>query len=302
MGSCVLAWPDADLAIARAAASRGIPYVLSTMSTTSMEELARSVDGPLWFQLYVFKNYQFNRDLLRRAEASGYSTLVVTVDLQTGGKREKDMRNGMSIPLKPSLHHLIEGMMRPGWSFRFLRGRTPEFANIRGYAGDNNAGLTIAARAARDPDDGFTFEKFRRLRDWWKGKMIVKGVLHAQDAADFVAAGADGIWVSNHGGRQLDSAISSIKALPMIRAAVGERVPVLVDSGVRRGMDAIKSRALGANAVGIGRAAVFGVSAGQAGVSRVLDILIDEIENGMKLSGSTNYVDIDSHLLSPDCG
>lgn len=297
MGSCMLAWPGADLAIARAAAARGIPYVLSTMSTTAIETLAGAVDGPLWFQLYVFRNYDFNRDLLERAARAGYSTLVVTVDLQAGGKREKDLRNRISIPLRPSISHLVQGAMRPGWSMRFLRGGRPEFENVRGYAGGDSAGLTIAARAARDLDDGFTVESFKRLRDWWKGRVIVKGVLHPADAVAFVDAGADGIWVSNHGGRQLDSAVSSIDALGPIHRAVGDRVPLLLDSGVRRGMDAIKARARGASAVGIGRAAVYGVTAGEAGVGRVLDILIDEIANGLKLSGMPRFSAIGPDLI-----
>ncbi|MET3581485.1 isopentenyl diphosphate isomerase/L-lactate dehydrogenase-like FMN-dependent dehydrogenase [Mesorhizobium robiniae] len=246
-----------DLANGRTAAARGIPYTLSTMATTSIERMARAVQGPLWFQLYVLKDFEFNRQLVRRAEETGYSTLVVTVDLQAGGKREKDLRNGISIPLRPSPHHFWEGLAHPGWSLRLLRGGLPQFENIGGYLGDTSAGLTIAARVGANLHAGFDWDDFRRIRDWWKGRLLVKGVLHAGDAACLVAAGADGIWVSNHGGRQLDGAISSVDALPAVRHALGSEVPILIDSGIRTGMDVIKAGASGASAAAIGRAALF---------------------------------------------
>ncbi|QKC95687.1 alpha-hydroxy acid oxidase [Mesorhizobium sp. NZP2298] len=298
MGSCALVWPQADIAIARAATARGIPYTLSTMSTTSIERMARAVQGPLWFQLYVLREFDFNRELVRRAEEFGYSTLVVTVDLQAGGKREKDLRNGISIPLRPSPRHLWEGMLHPGWSLRLLRGGLPQFENVRGYLGDTSAGLTIAARVGGNLHAGFDWDDFRRIRDWWKGRLLVKGVLHPADAAGLVAAGADGIWVSNHGGRQLDSAISSIDALPAIRQAVAAEVPILIDSGIRTGMDVIKARARGAAASAIGRAALFGAAAGEAGVARVLDILLDDIANGVKLAGTPAFSQIGPDLIA----
>ncbi|QKC89327.1 alpha-hydroxy-acid oxidizing protein [Mesorhizobium sp. NZP2234] len=298
MGSCALVWPRADTAIARAATARGIPYTLSTMSTTSIERMARAVQGPLWFQLYVLREFDFNRELVRRAEEFGYSTLVVTVDLQAGGKREKDLRNGISIPLRPSPRHLWEGMLHPGWSLRLLRGGLPRFENVRGYLGDTGAGLTIAARVGGNLHAGFDWDDFRRIRDWWKGRLLVKGVLHPADAAGLVAAGADGIWVSNHGGRQLDSAISSIDALPAIRQAVAAEVPILIDSGIRTGMDVIKARARGAAAAAIGRAALFGAAAGEAGVARVLDILLDDIANGLRLAGMPAFSQIGPDLIA----
>ncbi|WP_226578995.1 alpha-hydroxy acid oxidase [Acuticoccus sediminis] len=299
MGSCMLAYPQADLAIARAAAARGLPYTLSTMSTTAIEDMARAVDGPLWFQLYPFRDYDFNFDLMRRAAGAGFETLVVTVDLKAAGKRERDARNAMSIPLRLTVRHLMEGMSRPGWAMRFLAGGKPDFANVRGYAGAAESGLTIAARAARDLDSAMTFDGIRRLRDAWKGPLHVKGVLDAAEAKALVEAGADGIWVSNHGGRQLDSAVASIDALPAIRAAVGPDVPLVIDSGVRRGMDIIKARAAGATISAVGRAAIYGVTAGEAGVGRVLDILLDEIRNGMMLAGTPDYRGIGADLLAP---
>ncbi|TPM30909.1 alpha-hydroxy acid oxidase [Mesorhizobium sp. B2-3-4] len=298
MGSCALVRPGADIAIARAAAARGIPYTLSTMSTTGIERMAKAVEGPLWFQLYVLKDFDFNRQLVQRAQEAGYSTLVVTVDLQAGGKREKDLRNGISIPLRPSARHLLEGILHPAWSLRLLRGGLPQFENVRGYLGDTSAGLTIAARVGANLHAGFDWDDFRRIRDWWKGRLVVKGVLHAGDAASLVAASADGIWLSNHGGRQLDGAISSIDALPAIRHALGADVPILIDSGIRTGMDVIKAGASGARAAAIGRAALFGAVAGEAGVTRVLEILLEEIANGLKLAGTPAFSRIGPDLIA----
>ncbi|MGT2466996.1 alpha-hydroxy acid oxidase [Mesorhizobium atlanticum] len=299
MGSCALVRPGADIAIATAAAARGIPYTLSTMATTGIEQMARAVEGPLWFQLYVLKDFDFNRRLVRQAEDFGYSALVVTVDLQTGGKREKDLRNGISIPLRPSLRHMIEGVAHPAWSFRLLRGGFPQFENVRGYLGDTSAGLTIAARVGRNLHAGFDWNDFRTIRGWWKGPLIVKGVLHPDDAARLIAEGADGIWVSNHGGRQLDGAVASIDATGAVHAAIGGRTPVLIDSGIRTGMDVIKARARGAAASAIGRAALFGAVAGQAGVERVLDILLDEIATGLKLCGVPGFHQLGPDLIAP---
>ncbi|MDG4893469.1 alpha-hydroxy acid oxidase [Mesorhizobium sp. WSM4976] len=299
MGSCALVRPGADIAIATAAAARGIPYTLSTMATTGIEQMARAVEGPLWFQLYVLKDFDFNRRLVRQAEDFGYSALVVTVDLQTGGKREKDLRNGISIPLRPSLRHMIEGVVHPAWSFRLLRGGFPQFSNVRGYLGDTSAGLTIAARVGRNLHAGFDWNDFRTIRGWWKGPLIVKGVLHPDDAARLIAEGADGIWVSNHGGRQLDGAVASIDATGAVHAAIGGRTPVLIDSGIRTGMDVIKARARGAAASAIGRAALFGAVAGQAGVERVLDILLDEIATGLKLCGVQGFHQLGPDLIAP---
>lgn len=299
MGSCALVRPGADIAIATAAAARGIPYTLSTMATTGIERMARAVEGPLWFQLYVLKDFDFNRRLVRQAEEFGYSALVVTVDLQTGGKREKDLRNGISIPLRPSLRHMIEGIAHPAWSLRLLRGGLPQFENVRGDLGDTSAGLTIAARVGRNLHAGFDWNDFRSIRDWWKGPLIVKGVLHPDDAVRLIAEGADGIWVSNHGGRQLDGAVASIDATSAVHAAVGGRAPILIDSGIRTGMDVIKAKARGATASAIGRAALFGAVAGQAGVERVLDILLEEIATGLKLCGVPGFQLVGPDLIAP---
>ena len=286
MGSCMLAWPNADIAIARAAAAHGLPYTLSTMSNTAMETMADAVQGELWFQLYVLKDRSFNEQLVERAWAAGYSALVVTVDLQAGGKRERDLKNGISIPLQISLKQVISGMTHPGWAWQMLRNGSPQFQNVKGYMGQQNADLTIAAKVGQSLDAAFSWEDLSRLRDKWKGKLLVKGVEHPLDAARLVTLGVDSVWISNHGGRQLDGALATADALPGITKALAGKVDVIIDSGVRRGVDILKARALGAQAVAVGRAVLFGAAvAGEEGARHALQILIDELQLSMKLSG-----------------
>lgn len=292
MGSCMLAWPQADIAIARAAAAHGLPYTLSTMSTTSIERMARAVQGTLWFQLYVLKDQDFNLQLIDRAHAHGYRALVVTVDLQAGGKREKDYRNGITIPLRPSWRLLRDGMTHPAWAWQLLRGGLPTFENVAGYGGMADNGLPIAARVGQSLDDAFDWDKLARMRDRWPGRLLVKGVEHPEDARRLVAMGVDGIWISNHGGRQLDGALATADALPMIAQAV-PGVPLIIDSGVRRGVDIFKARALGAAGAAVGRAVLFGAAvAGEAGAHRALQILIDELKLSMKLAGAPALADL----------
>ena len=298
MGSCALAWPEADVAIARAATALGIPYTLSTMATTGIERMADSVQGRLWFQLYVLRDRPMTNRLVDRANAAGYETLVVTVDLPAGGKRERDLRNGISVPLRMTGRHLLEGIAHPGWAMRMLRGGMPEFENVRGLLGDESAGLTIAARVGQNLDAAYDWTDLARLRERWPRKLIVKGVAHPDDAARMASLGVAGIWVSNHGGRQLDGAIAAADALPRVAEALEGKAAVLIDSGVRRGIDALKARALGAQAVGIGRAALFGASAGgEAGVRRALEILIGELALAMKLSGVPAIDAVDRSIL-----
>ena len=292
MGSCMLAWPEADIAIARAAVAHGIPYTLSTMSTTSIERMARAVQGTLWFQLYVLKDQGFNLQLIDRAQAHGYGALVVTVDLQAGGKREKDFRNGITIPLRPSWRLLRDGLTHPAWAWQLLRGGLPQFENVAGYGGMANNGLPIAARVGQSLDDAFSWENLARMRDRWQGRLLVKGVEHPDDARRLVDMGVDGIWISNHGGRQLDGAIATADALPMIAQAV-PGTPLIIDSGVRRGVDVYKARSLGAAGAAVGRAVLYGAAvAGEAGAYRALQILIDELKLSLKLSGAASVADL----------
>ncbi|MCC6198027.1 MAG: alpha-hydroxy-acid oxidizing protein [Burkholderiales bacterium] len=299
MGSCALAWPDADLAIARAAGAHGIPYTLSTMANTSIERMAAAAPGPLWFQLYVLEDHAFNRKLVERARGSGYSALVVTVDLQAGGKRERDLRNGIAIPLRIGVRQVADGLLHPRWALGLARGGLPVFENVHGLFDEGTAGLTIAARVGENLDAAFDWDRFQRLRDAWPGTLIVKGVAHPQDATRLIDAGADGLWISNHGGRQLDGAIASVDALARIAPVTHGRVPLILDSGVRRGSDILKARALGATAAGIGRAALYGASVGgEAGVRHALAILTDELTRAMKLSGTPSLAAADRTLLA----
>lgn len=296
MGSCALAWPNADLAIARAACKLGIPYTLSTMATISLEQMARTVDGRLWFQLYVLRDEQLTYKLVARAKAAEFEALVVTVDLPAAGKRERDLRNGISVPIRFGLRQLLDGMAHPDWAVRMMFGGLPQFENVRGMLGEG-AGLTIAARVGKNLDSSFSWEDLRKLRDFWPRKLIVKGVLNAGDADRLVAIGVDGIWISNHGGRQLDGAISSLEALPRIASVVQRKIPLLLDSGVRRGGDALKALALGASGVAVGRAALFGAAVGgQDGAEHALKILIDELTLSMRLSGVQSFQDTEKSL------
>ena len=286
MGSCMLAWPNADKAIARAASELGLPYTLSTMSNTSLEDMADAIQGELWFQLYVLKDKSFNDQLVERAWAAGYSALVVTVDLQAGGKRERDLKNGISIPLQMGLKQMISGISHPGWAWQMLRSGSPQFQNVKGYMGQQNADLTIAARVGQSLDAGFDWHDLAKLRDKWKGKLLVKGVVHPQDVSRLVTSGVDAVWISNHGGRQLDGALATADALPNIVNALAGKVDLIIDSGVRRGVDILKARALGAQAVAVGRAVLYGAAvAGEVGAKHALQILIDELQLSMKLSG-----------------
>ena len=300
MGSCMLAWPQADIAIARAAAGLGLPYTLSTMSTTSIEAMAQAVQGELWFQLYVLKDRAFNDQLVDRAQSAGYGALVVTVDLQAGGKRERDLRNGITIPLRLSMRQVLSGMAHPGWALQMLRGGSPQFENVRGYMGNQAANLTIAAKVGQSLDPSYDWNDLARLRERWKGKLLVKGVEHPQDAARLAALGVDGIWISNHGGRQLDGAVASADALPAIAAQLAGKIPLLIDSGVRRGVDILKARVLGAQAVAVGRAVLYGAAAGgEAGARRALQILMDELRLSMMLSGVASLHDAGASLHHP---
>ena len=300
-GAIAMAWPGADLAIARAAARFGIPFTLSTNATASIEEIAEKAPGRLWFQLYVLYDREFTDGLVRRAAAAGYETLVVTVDLATGGKRERDSHNGFTVPYSMQLRHVLQGAMKPAWALRIVaHGGLPEFVNLRGFQRMERADVvTISSSVSQQLDASFDDAGLKRLRDMWKGKLVVKGVSRPDDAERIVGLGADSIWISNHGGRQLDGAIASLDALPDVVAAVGGKVPVILDGGVRRGSDALKARALGAQAVCIGRATLYGASvAGDAGAVRALEILVDELERTMKLCGVRTMAEVGPDLLA----
>jgi isopentenyl diphosphate isomerase/L-lactate dehydrogenase-like FMN-dependent dehydrogenase len=287
MGSCTLARPGADLAIARAAAARGIPYVQSTMSTTALETIASRAGGRLWFQLYPLNDRAFTHKLIERAHGADFEALVITVDLAVGGKRERDLRNGVAIPLKMRPSLVLDAMSRPGWSMRYLKHGSPQFENVRDLDPGEGAGLTIAHKVGTMLDRAYSFDDVARMRDRWSRRMVVKGVQHPDDAARLAAIGVDAVWVSNHGGRQLDGAQSSFESLGAVRRALGTQTEWIIDSGIRRGVDIVKAVALGAQAAGIARPALFGAAvAGYEGALRAIDILIDEATRAMVLCGT----------------
>ncbi len=299
MGATGAGWPHSDVAVARAAAALGIPFTLSTVATSTIEQVREQAGGRLWFQLYVLHDQAFTDQLLRRAAAADYEALVVTLDLATAGKRERDLRNGFTVPMRPTWRSVIDYAAHPGWMWRQLRSGLPRFRNLDGFQGRREGNASVAAMVARQLDAGFSWPDLARIRDRWKGALHVKGVVHPEDAARLAGLGVDAIWVSNHGGRQLDGATASVDALAMIAPAVAGRVPLLLDSGVRRGTDIVKAIALGAQAVAIGRACLYGAAAaGEPGARRALDILTDEFRRAMQLCGAAEVSAISPALLT----
>ena len=278
--------PAGDLALARAAARAGIPFALSTAANASIAEVAHAAGTPPWFQLYITERTLADR-LVDMADAAGCAALLLTVDVPVGGKRLRDQRNGFGLPLRWSLRLAADVASRPRWLWG-MRGGVPPFENLRLALGDADP-LRQAGLLARNMDASFAWRDLERLRARWPRKLVVKGILHPDDARRAVDCGADGVVVSNHGGRQLDAAPATAQALPEIAAAVDGRAQVLVDSGVRRGEDVLKLLALGADGVLLGRATLYGLAAaGEAGVSGVLELLRDELERCMALAGAAN--------------
>lgn len=299
-GAPAFAWPRADVAIARAAAQFGIPYTLSSSATCSLEDVAREAAGRLWFQPYILRDRPFFDRLIDRAEAAGYEALVVTVDMPTGGNRERDFRNDFGIPFQWTARNVADFASHPGWALQMLRHGVPRLENLIGLdrSGPDISGAASSVGRNYDPD--FDWRGFEAIRRRWPRRLLVKGILHPDDAARAIDLGAQDIILSNHGGRQLDGAIASLDALPAIVAAVGGRAPVLLDGGVRRGADIVKALALGATAVMIGRATLYGVgAAGAAGACRALEILAEELTRAMRLCGTRTLHDIGPGLLTP---
>lgn len=297
-GAVGFGWPGGDVAIAKAAAACGIPYTLSTTATASIERVAREAGGRLWFQAYILKKRDFTFRLIERAEAAGYEALMITVDLATGGKRERDLRNDFSIPFRFTARNLRDFASRPGWALTMLRCGLPVMENMIGYTPEAISAAAIASSVGRNYDPTFDWDGLKTIRDAWPRTLILKGLARADDAARAVALGCDAIVVSNHGGRQLDGAIATLLALPAIAHAVGEKIPVLVDGGVRRGGDAVKAIALGAQAVMIGRATLYGAcAAGEAGARRALEILREELVRSMQLCGAGRVSEIRPGLI-----
>src|SRR5262245_45361703 len=290
-----------DIAIARTAAAFGIPYTLSTTATTSIETIAREAPGRLWFQVYVFKRRDFTMGLIERARAADYEAIVVTVDLAVGGKRERDMHNDFSVPFRFTRRNLLDFATRPGWAFDMLVRGMPVMENLAGFENEAASSAAIAASVGRNMDPSFDWDGLKAIRDKWPRKLVVKGVERGDDTERLAAIGCDGVVVSNHGGRQLDGACATLDALPAVARAAGKRMSVLIDGGVRRGGDAVKAVALGAEAAMIGRATLFGACAGgEPGAVRALEILRDELVRTMQLCGVTRVGAIGPDLLAPE--
>lgn len=301
-GAAGLMWYRGEVELARAAAAAKIPFTMATGSMTALDELARQVQGRLWFQLYLWVERELSYDLVRRAGDAGYEALVVTVDTPLSPLREYNDRNGFTVPYVPTARSVRDMLLRPGW----LAGTMLRYAMREGMPALQNHPTEFnrrATRAANAPrvaiDASLDFDEITRLRDRWRGKLIVKGILHPQDAVEAVARGADAIIVSTHGGRNFDSAVASFDALPAIAAAVGGKTTIIIDSGIRRGADILKAIALGADAAQVGRATLFGTAvAGQAGAARALELLRRELDYAMANTGCARIADITGDLLA----
>ena len=297
-GAIGFGWRGADVAIAKSAAAFGVPYSLSMLGTASIERIAREAPGRLWFQAYFLKQRDFTLGLIDRARAAGYETLIVTADVPVGGKRERDHRNHFSVPFRYTSRNLLDFASRPAWALPMLFRGIPEMENLAGLIPEANEAAALASSVARNNDTTLDWEVLKKVRDRWPAKMLVKGILRADDAERAVAVGCDGVIVSNHGGRQLDGAVAALDALPPIVRAVGGKASVLMDGGVRRGADIVKALACGAEAVMIGRATLYGVcAAGEAGAMRALEILSDELVRSMQLCGARRISEIGPDLL-----
>ena len=298
MGLCNLAWPGTDKGIAAAAAQARIPYALSTMSSTSIEDIARVAPEHTWFQLYVGGDAAIADSLLDRAEAAGIRTLVLTVDANFPARRLRDRRNGFALPLRPSAGLLADLLLHPRWSLATLAAGAPTFENFLPTAKDPRT-INIAAMLVSLAQAHIDWSTLERMRARWPHKLIVKGVLHPQDAQRSAALGADGVVVSNHGGRQLASVPSSIEALPAIRQAVGPGFAVLLDSGVRCGDDIAKALASGADFVLLGRSFLYGTGAlgAQRGPAVTIDILRGELDTALAQLGCNSIRDLRPELL-----
>jgi L-lactate dehydrogenase (cytochrome) len=290
--------PDGEILAARAAAAAGIPFTLSTMSICSIEDVAENTDQPFWFQLYVMRDKDFVDRLIGRAQAARCSALVLTLDLQILAQRHKDLKNGLSAPPKMTLANIANIATKPRWWMGMLGTKRRSFRNIVGHAkgvGDLSA---LASWTAEQFDPRLNWDEVKRIKDRWGGKLILKGIMDPEDAELAAKSGADALIVSNHGGRQLDGAQSSISALPEIVKTVGNRMEVLMDGGVRTGQDVLKAVALGAKGVMIGRSYIYGLGAmGQAGVTASLDIIRKELDMTMALCGLRDIKQVDSNIL-----
>ncbi|NLP31544.1 MAG: FMN-dependent L-lactate dehydrogenase LldD [Oligella ureolytica] len=287
-----------EVQAAKAASEKGIPFTLSTVSVCPIEEVAPAINRPMWFQLYVLRDRGFMKNALERAQAAGCSTLVFTVDMPTPGARYRDAHSGMSGP-NAAMRRYLQAVTHPRWAWDVgLLGRPHDLGNISAYLGTPTGLEDYIGWLANNFDPSISWSDLEWIRDFWKGPMIIKGILDPEDAKDAVRFGADGIVVSNHGGRQLDGVLSSARALPAIADVVKGDLAILADSGIRSGLDVVRMLALGADTVMLGRAFVYALAAaGGSGVSHLLDLIEKEMKVAMTLTGAKSITDISSELL-----
>ena len=291
---------DGEILAARAAAKFGVPFTLSTMSICSIEDIKAHVGSPFWFQLYVMRDREFIGRLIDRAKAAGCSALMVTLDLQIIGQRHKDLKNGLSAPPKLTLANLLNMMTKPRWCMGMLGTPRRQFGNIHGHVKGVEDMGSLSDWTAKQFDPRLNWNDIEWIKKRWGGKLILKGVLDAEDARIAVGTGADAIIVSNHGGRQLDGAPSSIEALPAIADAVGDKIEVWMDGGIRGGQDVLRAWALGARGTMIGRAFLYGLGAmGEAGVTKALEIIAKELDLTMAFCGKRSLAEVDGRILLP---
>ncbi len=297
-----IADPAGELAVARAAARAGVPYTLSTLGTRSIEEVATVGSDRLWFQVYVWKDRAMVADMVQRAADAGYEALCLTVDTAVLGRRERDARRGFTLPPKLGLSTIFDGIAHPGWTWQFVRSEPIVFANVAGQSvGAGAEAVSLADYVGRQFDPGLSWKDVEWLRDRWNGPIVVKGIQTVADAMIAADEGIDAIALSNHGGRQLDSAPAPLDLLPEVADAVGGRTEIICDGGVRRGSDIVKALALGANACMAGRAYLYGLgAAGEAGVDHVLDLLASDMRRTMALIGCKTIGEINRNFVSID--
>ena len=291
---------DGEIKAARAAQKFGIPFILSTMSICSIEDIAAATQAPFWFQLYMMRDRDAMADMIERTRRAGCSALVLTLDLQVIGQRHKDLKNGLSAPPKPTLANLINLMTKPRWCLGMAGTRRHTFGNLVGHVKGVSDMRSLAAWTNEQFDPRLSWADVAWVKERWGGKLILKGIADVEDAKLAVQSGADAIVVSNHGGRQLDGAQSSIQALPPIVEAVGKDIEVWMDGGIRSGQDVLKAWALGARGTLIGRAMVYGLGAmGEEGVSKALQIIHKELDITMAFCGHTDIQTVDKRILLP---
>lgn len=289
---------DGEIKAARAAEHFGVPFTLSTMSICSIEDVASHTNKPFWFQVYTLRDDDFMRQLIQRAKDAACSALVITLDLQIMGQRHNDIKNGLSAPPRLTPSSIVNMATKVPWGLEMLQTKRRFFGNIIGYANGVSDPTSLSAWTAEAYDPSLDWKRVAQIMNWWDGPVILKGILDVEDAERAVEIGAKAIVVSNHGGRQLDGALSSIRMLSKIVDAVGDKVEVYLDSGIRSGQDVLKALALGANGTMIGRAFVYGLGAkGQAGVTQALEIIHKELDTTMALCGHRDINDVDRDIL-----